>query len=370
MPAWDSLGGWWNVGSAGNTLTQEGWDGDAWAHTLVDATTLPAAMCTTDGRIITANDASAPLHTGTTLISAVRALAIDARLSGAIQFARVHTTARAADDTARRYDVSVLPVTPSAMLVLGRDTTLEANLVNALAASRQLFRDLALCSNDFAFETDAYAHFTYTSPGNFLGYTAQELHGSRPRKFFPNAEVSALFSVKQSLKSREVWAEDREGNPACIVVTAVPMHDSVGAWCGARGVARDLTALRLHERREAEARAREDLLGAVVTAMRSQAEPRRMMRAAADAVCAATASDCVVISTNGAGLDTVIGTREGMKHVVQRATTWRGKDNGLVTLMRSENGTAFQDAECNLLDAIAPHLGIAITFAELLKSNA
>lgn len=358
------------MGSAGNTLTQEGWDGDAWAHALVEATTLPAAMCTTDGRIITANGAAAPLHTGTTLVAAVRALAIDARLSGAIQFARVHTPARATDDSTRRFDVSVLPVSSSAMLVLGRDTTLEANLVNALAASRQLFRDLALCSNDFAFETDAHAHFTYTSPGEFLGYSAQELHGSRPRKFFPNAEVSSLFSVRQSLKSREVWTEDRNGNPACIVVTAVPMNDSVGAWCGARGVARDLTALRLHERREAEARSREDLLGAVVSAMRSQAEPRRMMRAAADAVCAATASDCVVISTNGAGLDTVIGSRDGMTHVMERATTWRGKDNGRITLMRTEGAGAFQDAECKLLDAIAPHLGIAITFAELLKTNA
>jgi PAS domain-containing protein len=357
------------VGSAGISVAQNEWNGEAWAHALVDTSTLPAAVCTTDGRIILANDASAPLHTGTTLIAAVRALAIDARLSNAIQFSRIHTTARTDDESNRRFDVSVMPVSPSSLLVLGRDTTLEANLVNALAASRQLFRDLALCSNDFAFETDAHAHFTYTSPGAFLGHSAQDLHGSRPRKFFQSAEVSTLFSVRVPLKAREVWTDDRSGNPACIVVTAVPMHDSMGAWCGARGVARDLTELRLHEQREAETRAREELFSAVVSAMRSQAEPRRMMRAAADAVCAATASDCVVISTNGTGLDTVIGTQCASAHRLERATTWRGDDNGRVTLMRSVQAGPYQETEHRLLDSIAPHLGIAIAFASLLQTK-
>jgi PAS domain-containing protein len=357
------------VGSAGISVAQNEWNGEAWAHALVDTSTLPAAVCTTDGRIIVSNDASSPLHTGRTLIAAVRALAIDARLSNAIQFSRVHTTARTDDETNRRFDVSVMPVSPTSLLVLGRDTTLESNLVNALAASRQLFRDLALCSNDFAFETDAHAHFTYTSPGAFLGHAAQDLHGSRPRKFFQSAEVSTLFSVRTPLKAREIWTEDKSGNPACIVVTAVPMHDSVGAWCGARGVARDLTDLRLHERREAETRAREDLLSAVVTAMRSQAEPRRMMRAAADAVCAATLSDCVIISTNGAGLDTMIGTEHASMQRLDRSTTWRGENNGRVTLMRSDQSVPWQETEHRLLDAIAPHLGIAIAFASLLQTK-
>lgn len=355
--------------SAGLSVAESGWNGDAWACALVDTAALPAAVCTTDGRVMVANEASAPLHTGRTLIAAVRALAIDARLSGTIQVARVHTTATTDDEVSRRFDVSVLPVSPTSLLVVARDTTLEANLVNALAASRQLFRDLALCSNDFAFETDARAHFTYTSPGAFLGHGSQELHGSRPRTFFLNAEVASLFSVREPVKAREIWTEDRTGNPACIVVTAVPMQDSVGAWCGARGVVRDLTVLRLHERRDAEARAREDLFSAVVTAMRSQAEPRRMMRAAADAVCAATGSDCVVISTNGTGLDTVIGQKDGAQHCLERATAWRGMDNGKITLMRNGEAGAFQDIECKLLESIAPHLGIAIAFADLLQAK-
>ena len=355
------------MGSADISVEQGEWTGDDWAIALVDTSTLPGAVCTTDGRIIVANEASSPLHCGATLIPAMRALVLDARLSNAVQFARVNTTARSDDETSRRFDISVLPVSPSSLLVFGRDTTLEANLVNALAASRQLFRDLALCSNDFAFETDSHAHFTYTSPGSFLGHSTQDLHGSRPRKFFRNAEVSTLFSVRAPLKAREVWTEDRLGHPACIVVTAVPMHDSQGSWCGARGVARDLTELRLHELREAETRAREELFSAVVTAMRSQAEPRRMMRAAADAVCAATGSDCVVISTDGAGLDTVIGTESSAPHRLERATTWRGQQNGKIALMRGTGAGAYEDSERKLLDAIAPHLGIAIAFAGLLQ---
>jgi hypothetical protein len=103
--------------------------------------------------------------------------------------------------------------------------------------------------------------------------------------------------------------------------------------------------------------------------MRSQAEPRRMMRAAADAVCAATSSDCVVISTNGAGLDTMIGAEHASMQRLERATSWRGEDNGKVTLMRSDQAGAYQETEHRLLDAIAPHLGIAIAFASLLQTK-
>ena len=350
-------------------VAQDGWSGEAWACAQVDATTSPAALCTNDGKIIRANDAAHPLRTGSTLVAALRAAVLEARLSNRMQFARIHTPAKSDGESNRRFDVTLFSVSSTSLLMLARDTTLEANLVNALAASRQLFRDLALCSNDFAFETDSRAHFTYTSPGSFLGHPAQDLHGSRPRKFFPNAEAASLFSVKDAISSREVWAEDKDGNPACIVITAVPMSDSQGGWCGARGVVRDLTELRMQERRVAQARAREDLLNAVVSAMRSQVEPRRMMRAAADALCGATESDCVTITTSCTGLDTRIGNDCGSVKRIESDTTYHGKTNGRVVLVRESASDIYQMAERKLLESIVPHLGIAIAFASLLTET-
>ena len=256
---------------------------------------MPAVVTTSDGSLIRANDAAQPLFNGSSLIASLRTAIIDASLANKTQIVRIHTAGNPGEENKRRFDITLMPVPPGHMFVLAKDNTLEANLVNALAASRQLFRDLALCSNDFAFETDALAHFTYTSPAGFLGYNARELHGTRPRSFFTHAGVASLFSVKTPVQSEEVWTTDKQGLDACIVVTAVPMLDTDGAWCGARGVVRDVTRLRLQEQQVEHARAREELLGAVVTAMRAQVEPRRMMLAAVDALCAATASDHAMI---------------------------------------------------------------------------
>ncbi|MEQ1755300.1 MAG: PAS domain-containing protein [Micropepsaceae bacterium] len=330
---------------------------------------MPAAFTTSDGTIIRANEAAQSLFSGSSLIVSLRTAIIDARLAGRIQIVRIHTAGHPGEENKRRFDITLVPVPPSYMLVLAKDNTLEANLVNALAASRQLFRDLALCSNDFAFETDALAHFTYTSPAGFLGYSARELHGTRPRSFFTNAGVASLFSVKTPVQSEEVWTTDKSGKDACIVVTAVPMQDADGAWCGARGAVRNLTKLRLQEQQVEHARAREELLSAVVTAMRAQVEPRRMMLAAVDALCAATASDHAMIQSTDARMNTSIGAASLTSNRLEYATTYHGQTNGCVAVSRRDGESLYQDNERKLLESVVPHLGIAIALASLLKSR-
>jgi PAS domain-containing protein len=357
------------VSKAQISKAQDDWNAAAWASAQVRASAQPAALVNADGLVIDANPGFDPLLISGRLVSALQAAVIESCLSRRTHVARISTRADRGEDLARRFDVTLVPVEATKTLVVARDTTLEANLINALAASRQLFRDLALCSNDFAFETDAFAHFTYTSPGGLLGHTTQDLHGARPRSFFPNAEVNQLFSVKAPIQGREAWTTDRNGDDACIVVTSIPMHDSSGEWCGARGVVRDITRQKFQERDVADARAREDLVSAIVTAMRAQIEPRRMMLAAADAIAAATNADRTTIEAPQIRMQAAIGSVEGNSHVLVRQTAHHGRTNGTLTLARASSGDDFGPQELRLVDTIMPHLGLAIALAELIAAK-
>lgn len=360
---------WEPMGKAKPVVEKPDWSADAWARELVNSSSGFAVLASGNGTVLAANDGALEVLNGEALPPSLRAAVIDARLSDRVQSFRTRLTAKGNEANSRRFDFTLIPVSSGMALVLARDSTLEANLVNALAASRQLFRDLALCSNDFAFETDSSAHFTYVSPGGFLGHSSEELHGARPRSLFGNAGLSPLFSLKAGVRGQEVWAQGKSGEEACVVVTAIPMHDSHGAWCGTRGVVHNLTALRMHERQVVQARAREELVQAVVNAMRAQVEPRRMMLAAADALRGATDSDFVSISCAGAGLSVTIGSDGGSVNRLSCQTSYHGADNGAVVLARNDPAHAYDAAEHALLEAIAPHLGIAMTLVRLLNPD-
>ena len=348
---------------------QSEWHAEAWAIRLIENAAQPAALVTNEGRIVHANAGTSPLQYGDNLIAPLKAALLEMQLTTRMQTLRINTMTRTADDNNRLFDISLIPITTQLTLLLAKDNTLEANLLNALAASRQLFRDLALCSNDFAFETDALAHFTYTSPRGLLGFTAQELHGTRPRSFFGHAGVASLFSVKTPITSREVWTSHKSGQDACIVVTSIPMQDSNGEWCGARGVVRDLTALRIQENQILQARTKDDLMHAIVSAMRAQVEPRRMMLAAADAISAATRSQSVSIHSDASRLTASIGFNQAPGHQLQLETSYGGSKNGTLKLARHQDEAAFETAELELLNDILPHLGIAIALSDLLTQQ-
>ena len=62
------------------------------------------------------------------------------------------------------------------VLALSRESTTERNLIDALIASRQLFKDLVACSSDFAWETLPDGSFGFVSSKGALGYSAHELN--------------------------------------------------------------------------------------------------------------------------------------------------------------------------------------------------
>lgn len=345
------------------------WDATEWAVGQVRASTSPAFVVRGDGAVVAANAAAEPLCGRGELASSLRALIIDARLKDCAQAVKVSVPDRSGG-APRCFDLAILPVPVGQVLVVGREITLETNVMAALVASRDLFRDLALCFTDFAFETDAAGAFSWVSPGGLLGYDAAELHGAQPAKLFGGLEA-VPFMTRERIDGREIWLTSKAGTESCLTVTASPVLDAHGNWRGVRGVARDTTVQKLGERDAALAKKREDLIDAVVDAMRAQVEPRRMMLAAADALAAATGSDAVVIRALGS--DALVGVGDnacGLSHVREVVTSYQGKPNGNVRMSREASKGPYGESEFSLVDAIIPHLGVALALAQSLDAGA
>lgn len=337
------------------------WDGKPWAVAQARAAHAPAIVAHGDGTLIFANAHAAAFFAGSVIREPLRVRIAEARARDQSQVARVSLPGD--DGQVRRFDVTFLPLPDGNVFAVGREATIEANLIEALTESRSLFRDLALCSADFSFETDETGVLTWVSPGGALGYSAAELHG------VPFAQAfdvdGGLLSARMATKAAEVWCKGKLGNESCIVLTIVPIASSRGV----RGVARDVTSLRLHERAAAHVKRRDDLIGAVVGAIRAQVEPRRMMLAAADALRGATESDRVDIKPSNEDLKVSVGSASaGVQGGLIAATSYQARTNGSVCLVRNADAEPYGEEEQALLDAVVPHLGIAIAIADSLSA--
>jgi GAF domain-containing protein len=151
----------------------------------------------------------------------------------------------------------------------------------------------------------------------------------------------------------------------------MPVIDANGRVSGARGGARDVTALRRYEHEAEIATRRDELIGAVIGAMRGQIEPRRMMLAAAEALLAASDSGFVAIRPERLDVFAKIGeTLDGVRHEIGFDTSYQGKTNGRLLVARNGDRPAYGETETSLIEAVLPHLGVAIALAELLTAAA
>ena len=157
--------------------------------------------------------------------------------------------------------LTIMPLTMTdgqvAVLVMGRDATMERNLTTALVASRQMFKDLVECSTDFAWETDSEGHFVFVSPLGALGFTAEQLEHTDSGALCSDAEAVALFAVREPVERQEAVLIARDGGGRICQVSARPVRDQKGQWAGARGVVQDVTEER---RQTAELRAAHERL--------------------------------------------------------------------------------------------------------------
>jgi diguanylate cyclase (GGDEF)-like protein/PAS domain S-box-containing protein len=185
------------------------------------------------------------------------------------------------------FDVAVLPwCDGAAALLLGRDVTLERSLRSALIESRQRYKDLVEAACDFAWETDAEGRFTFVSSQGALGYSAAQLVGA-PALYLridQTAVQDSPFSTRAPVQDVEIWLRAADGEAACLLLTGLPLTGPDGAWCGTRGLCRNITQERTQEAELAGDRQRERLLSYVLGIVRDEMEPTRMLTAAAGAL--------------------------------------------------------------------------------------
>lgn len=225
----------------------------------------PAAMLDAEGRCLLANDAAAPLLAA---LEDNRLPALSAAIANAVKDGQMRQDRAdlAGPRGGSALQITLIPLGDAPerrLLLLGRDGTLERNLIQALMQSRQLFKDLVSCSTDFAWETKPDGRFGFVSPRGALGYTARELEGSDARNLVvehsAETPVPAIlpFEAQVPQEATEIFLQRKDGSIGCFEVSCLPVRDAQGNWLGARGVARDVTEAR--ERVDALRRAHKQL---------------------------------------------------------------------------------------------------------------
>ena len=320
-------------------------------------------------------------------------IAIKAALSG--RAAQVNplllAPAEGAKGAGQAFDVAILPWGDgAAALLLGRDVTLERSLRAALIESRQRYKDLVEAACDFAWETDAEGSFTFVSTQGALGYSAAELVDARARdlQIQQDGAQDSPFTTQVPLRDVEVWLRAAAGQPACELATALPLTDQHGAWCGARGLCRNITAERSQAAELAGDQHRERLLSYILGIVRDEMEPARMFTAAAGALvpalpaagaciyrpdrdgaltCAAQAGelpppellDPVLQKIADQGSEDEIELTETCGTLLAKATRFTDERRGVLCVWRAGRTGPWNQADRYLLGEIAAQIGLA-----------
>ncbi|MEZ7197063.1 sensor histidine kinase [Pseudodesulfovibrio karagichevae] len=129
-------------------------------------------------------------------------------------------------------------------------------LFRALQDSETKFRGLVESSRDLIWEVDGKLRYTYVSPlaPAILGYGPEEMLGMTPFDFMSADHAGpAREAFRQAARSgaavhRENTFLGLEGREVVMETRSVPILDAEGRVAGYRGVDRDVTERKLHER--------------------------------------------------------------------------------------------------------------------------
>ncbi len=287
-------------------------------------------------------------------------------------------------------DLLIMPTREGRVLALGRDATFETNVRAALVESRQRYKDLVDIVSDFAWETDADGVFVFVSLGGGLGYSADRLIGERARDLVaePMAVADGLpFETRKLVLGTEIWLTDSDGEPACLLSTAMPIYDEEGAWKGVRGLSRNVTHERLRDFESSQVSARELVVAYIMEQIRNESKPEPMLESAACAIARALGADsAMVFLQHGDGvieLAAKFGDAKGapaaervLKRVAPNAlgyegalfgqkillhkTRHRGEYNGAIAVGRAMAGKSWEPDDRALMAAVEAQLGAVL----------
>ena len=292
-------------------------------------------------------------------------------------------------------ELTVIPLSgANSFLVLGRDITLEKNLREALVESRKRYKELIECSSDFVWEADSHGRFAFVTSLGALGYTSDMLIGRSARSMVDRRNPVPepfLFETRQPIDRAEVWLRDSSGEPACLLVSSVPMFSQDQEHLGARGVCRDVTEERRRDEALAKIRVREAMFATMVRTIRDEEDPERMLNTAARVLAEGfSALACVILRADRDGAPSEgasFGQMPGgsLAHLLDELesgvsdveltpasdevramacpTHYQGQRNGVICISRADRRRWSTD-ERALLAGVAERVGIAIQQAD------
>jgi diguanylate cyclase (GGDEF)-like protein/PAS domain S-box-containing protein len=247
----------------------------------------PAILVGADGAVRARNMAGADLARRLPQLDDIGSLIAEARHAGR-GISAVIEQREAEGSAPNATSFSAMPVgDDGAVLLIGRDVSVDRNLRSALVDSRQRYRDLVEISADLAWETDAQGRFAFVSPHGGFGWAASDLIGRRADGFLvtpPGVTVDSPFQTREARQEMEITFRRADGGEARLETAAAPLFAPDGSWAGARGVCRDVTDDRLRDMELARAGARQRLTAHIMQAIRDETDPDKMLSLAAEAV--------------------------------------------------------------------------------------
>jgi diguanylate cyclase (GGDEF)-like protein/PAS domain S-box-containing protein len=180
-------------------------------------------------------------------------------------------------------DAVILPLVDHAgALVVIATNPAESALRRALIESRQRYRDLIDASSDFVWETDRQGRFVFLSAAGALGYTTRDMLGRVATDFLVDASSPdyPVFQARETVLGTDVWLQRADGQISCQSITAVPIYDPEGAWCGTRGMGRDVTLERERERLQKQRVLRDRLMTHLADTIRNEINPEKTLPSA------------------------------------------------------------------------------------------
>lgn len=369
---------------ASNTNTGNGFLTDAF-----DSYASPVLRLDNDAHVTGLNlagkDLAASLNgePGIPLMPAMVQMAVKARSEG-----RAQTRLFTLPGSGQQIEFLMLPQSNGSQLMIGRDATLESNIRMALTESRTRFKDLVDVAADFAWETDKNGLFSYISARGALGYQPEELLGQSPEALLiapETAPVPLPFHADRTLRNVELWVRTQKGEPACILISAIPIPGVDDQPSGARGIAIDVSEERHRQSELARLKIRERLVSYIVDALRNEVSPDDMLHAAATALGRSTSAESCIVQVreqNGPTLEFVAYGAAPDPDMVNRAldhiqqdkglvsdhidryhylgisTGYGGVRNGSILLWRSDSSSDWDEDERALLKAVEPQFGI------------
>ncbi|MBF0376231.1 MAG: response regulator [Desulfamplus sp.] len=140
---------------------------------------------------------------------------------------------------------------------LQRELEYRETVESSLRESRERFRDIALSTGDWIWETDDLGKYTYLSDNveQLTGYTASELiHKHFSHLMSPETKDNALKIIEEQIASGSNYTNietikiAKDSKNVYLLTSGKPVHGEDGTITGYRGVDKDITGIKLAEK--------------------------------------------------------------------------------------------------------------------------